>query len=1024
MDTEKKVNYLCINSSTEFRIMDVMYQAILNNNFYVTLHDSEENTCGNVFNIFFNKIIPIKSNQDLYAKNIGLLDRYLSNNKIQDITPSMNFLLNNNFHNEMCLDKKTVENIGKILFFGFNKIKKKHRTYQITTQADLLSKIEQIKFEDIDLLQEYTVENYNEKDNNSNKYEYRTKKHISSSGKECCKESNILPNEIILLINKFQYIKSLSLKIDELYSDVVSKDNLDIIFYLIILNNVNWIVPNILEVNFDLTCSRISNSLIDILNLKLNQELQNIDLKLINKKTIYDYNQVQCSTLYNYEMMTKQRKTNIKIRKINLNNKTILKRFNTLKKERIEKNLPKSQKKKIKKAKTQNVDDEIEESLEFGIGSPDILGGCENFDEEENKINKEIIDELYNKFIDKHTKEFDMIIITASFIMIWDKLCVLNIKCPDIFSTEIRESFAHKKIYASNDMNFLNLFTEIKMLNNLNIEFNCLDYRNFSKILGMVSYNINLSVLRLIFFSNNIFYSAGGIYKLLNDLNESSINQINKILNKKGNIEDLENYSYEEILINYYLLEHFQKNLEILFSLLSHHRKTLSEFVIVLNTPFILVNNDSYNISILKFIINILIFLAFDKHNIKVIKILSPQLKLDSRKYPLISNVFNNITEKQIEKNLKQINTLYLQFTLIKIPNIVNLITENLSTINIGNFDLPTFKSFVDKYISENFRTKSKLFNLKITLQNSLVNYDKDLKENIINLMKYNPKLLHDLDLITNIKMNYDDLKEIIFIIKNNYINKYFFIFNESSEEAINKIKNDDLKDMLCLSKIIEIKRNLLANVLMKKIKVITGKVKIYKEPKKKKKYRKKRKVKEEQKDNKEEEKKSEIKEEDKNEEKENKNEEIEDKSEEKEDKNEKKIITEDEKNEEQEEIKDEEKENKNEGNKEDTNKKEQKNEDEEKEVKEKLKNDEEKDENKKEEDNENDKEKEKKKEKEEEEEEEEEEEKEEEKKVEEEEKEDEGVVLEKNKQFRKIIYAKLVRYIWDKKDILIDVNK
>ena len=322
--------------------MDDMYKAILNNNFYVTLHDSEENTCGNVFNIFFNKIIPIKSNQDLYAKNIGLLERYLSNNKLPDITPSMNFLLNNNFHNEMCLDKKTVENIGKILFFGFNKIKKKHRVYQIATQADLLSKIEQIKFEDIDLLQEYTVENFNDKKNNTHLYEYRSKKYISSNGKECCKESNILPNELILLINKFQYIKTLSLKIDELYSDGNSKDNLDIIFYLMILNNVNWIVPNILEVNFDLTCSKISNSLIDILNLKLNQELQNINLKLLNKKTVYDYNQVQCSTLYNYEMMTKQRKTNIKIIKTNMNNKTILKRFNTLKKERIEKNLPKS----------------------------------------------------------------------------------------------------------------------------------------------------------------------------------------------------------------------------------------------------------------------------------------------------------------------------------------------------------------------------------------------------------------------------------------------------------------------------------------------------------------------------------------------------------------------------------------------------------------------------------------------------------------------------------------------------------
>ena len=331
-EKEKKINYLCINPSNEFQIMDDMYKAVLNNNFYVTLHDSVESTCGNVFNIFFNKIIPMKSNQDLYTKNIGLLDRYLSNNKIEDITPSMNFLLNNNFKGEMCLDKKTVENIGKILFNGFYKIKKKHKIYQIITQADLLSKIEQIKFEEIDLLQEYTIENFNNSQK-GNKYEYRTKSYISPiNGKEYCKESKILPNEIILLINKFQFIKTLSLKIDELYNDETeSKDKLDIIFYLMILNNVNWIVPNILEVNFDLTCSKISNALINILNLKLNQETHNINLKLLNKKTVYDYNQIPCSTLYNYEMMTKQRKTNKKLLSTKSNiksDKTILKQFN------------------------------------------------------------------------------------------------------------------------------------------------------------------------------------------------------------------------------------------------------------------------------------------------------------------------------------------------------------------------------------------------------------------------------------------------------------------------------------------------------------------------------------------------------------------------------------------------------------------------------------------------------------------------------------------------------------------------
>ena len=154
-------------------------------------------------------------------------------------------------------------------------------------------------------------------------------------------------------------------------------------------------------------------------------------------------------------------------------------------------------------------------------------------DEEEKKLNIMIIRELYSNYINKHTKELDMIIITASFIRLWDKLHALNIKCPDIFNSEIKESFFLKNIKIYNDLSFLNLLTEIKKLNILNIEFNCLDYMNFAKVLGLINTNINLSVLRLILFSNDKFYSPGGIYKLLYDLNTPNLTQINKEIIKK-----------------------------------------------------------------------------------------------------------------------------------------------------------------------------------------------------------------------------------------------------------------------------------------------------------------------------------------------------------------------------------------------------------------------------------------------------------------------------------------------------------
>ena len=109
-------------------------------------------------------------------------------------------------------------------------------------------------------------------------------------------------------------------------------------------------------------------------------------------------------------------------------------------------------------------------------------------EEEEKKTNNEIINELYNNYIYKYIKELDMIIITASFIRIWDKLHALNIKCPDTFNSQIRDSF----------YSFLNLISEIKKLNILNVEFNSLDNINFTKILGLINSNVN-SIFKFLF---------------------------------------------------------------------------------------------------------------------------------------------------------------------------------------------------------------------------------------------------------------------------------------------------------------------------------------------------------------------------------------------------------------------------------------------------------------------------------------------------------------------------------------------
>ena len=829
MSSEEKIEYFCIDSSNKFKIMDDMHRALVQDTYQKSLHASDESTFGNVFNIFFNKIVPIKSNLDLYSQNLSLLEKYLSINQIKeikDISNSMNFLLNYNFNGEFFLTKEIAENIGTILFYGFHKLKTKFKFYLIKSHADFKEKLERIKFNQIDLLnQYYNLELLeNKTDKKLPKYIYRKERYVTNDGRIFCEENKLLPNEIILLINKLQYIKNLTFKIDDFYSDDNKKpnnNNLDIILYLIIFLNVQWLLPNILIVNFDLTNNSLSNSLIDIMNLKLNQVLQGINI--FDKKTYYSSNQIPYSNIYNYEMMIKYKEKEIQDKE-NLNNKVsdIIQIFHQMKRNKTnqanQKNHNNAKKGEATKEMLSFGDSENDSSDEeyHDYEKYNMDDNANGQDDEEKKINDEIIKELYNNYINKHTKELDMIIITASFIRIWDKLHALNIKCPDTFNSEIKESFYLKNIQNYKELSFLNLLTEIKMLNILNIEFNCLDFMNFAKILGLISSNINLSTLRLIFFGNDKFYSPGGIYKLLNDLNESSLNQINTAIIKKSGSNNLKNTDFEELILNYHLLEKLQQNLEILCSMIKHHRKSLIELSLILNLPTILINNERYNLSLIKFIIDILLFLTFNKHEIKVIKIISPLLKLDPRKNPVLVDLFNKITEIQHKKFLSNVHTLYLQLNFCRMNNIINLITKNLNTLNIGNLDIPSFYSLVSKITSEEFINESKLINVKIVLQESITKYDDSIRENILKLFKYCPKNMATFELITKLKVNYENLLEIVNEIKKNYVNKYLITFNDYSSAFIDKIIYNALPSVFRLDKNNEQKMKILAKCIIK----------------------------------------------------------------------------------------------------------------------------------------------------------------------------------------------------------------
>ena len=780
----QKINYLCISSSNKFKIMDNMHLALVNDNFQKSLGVLEENAFGNFFQLFFNKIFPIKTNSDLYFQNIFLVDKYFSYYQIRemtDISESMNFMLNYDYNGEFSLNKEMIEHIGNILVYGFDKIKNKFKLYLIKSYADFKEKLENVKFHQIDLLNEYYNQEFflKKKNKDSNKkmqkYVYFKEPFTDSDGNVLGKESKFLPNELILLLNKLQYIKTLSINIENVFSDINNnaKVTLETIKYLIILINIQWILPNILVVNFNVSNMKFSNSLIDIMSLKLSQEIKKVNI--YERKTYYSMNEIP--TYNNYDLILKQKSSNSS------------KANNDI----LEQNL--------------NLEIDSSDDEEYSIkdnNKKEISNEDNNIIENKKLTKKDMIKGIYTNYLNKYNKVLDLIIITTYYIRILDKLHALNMKCPDVFSSEIRECY--NSINNTKEINFLNLLVDVDHLNILDIEFNSLDFINFEKILGLINANSNLSSLKLIFFSFDKFYSLGGIFKILSDINDPNLSM--DLLNK--------NQNFENSVLNQFFLDKFQKNLEILSILLRNRHKSLNELSLLLNIPTLILNNDNYILSLIKFIINVFIFFCFDKNQIKIFKLIAPLINLDNRKTIFLNNLFGKVTPD----NLNNVHTLILQFNFYKMNNIINLISANLTTLSIGNFDLDTFSSFVTKITSDEFLNESKLVNIKIVLNENIIEYDGIIKDCFLKLLQKYPKNLLNFDIITNIKINYEQLHEIIVLIKKSYVNKFIITFNEESESAIKEIIKKDLNYVVNMNKESEQNLKNLTKVLIKKLKV------------------------------------------------------------------------------------------------------------------------------------------------------------------------------------------------------------
>ena len=581
---------------------------------------------------------------------------------------------------------------------------------------------------------------------------------------------NTVPNEILLLMEIFQGIKKINLCLKDY-------NNKTIIPYLIILLNYDWLFPFVFDIEMDLSLEKLSG---EIENLYYEKE-KNIYIK--NRKNIYDDN-------YDNNNNENDNDDDIQINNINLIKKDF--KFYNKKNNNI---------KNIKFIKEKNI------NQTNNVNNP-MSNNVIHIDNNQNIIIRDKIEDKYLNIVKKNMKIFDVTLCYYYLIREVKYLKTLSIKMPDGFIKENIDIIRMKNIpdIGSPNINIFEYLTIISSLFSFNIIFNCLEKKTFENILYMVQNNMNLKELTMNFFPND--NKVLNSQKLIRIAEECGLYK--KILSSNKDNLILTITSNNEMIIKQKLLEIFEKNLEKLFLLLQT-KKRLEKIELILNVPLILNDNEGYHWTILKFLLNIILLLQKEKFNLKDFKLILPYFNLDNRKYPVIGEFLQSINLNEKSKLLKNFQ---IQATIMKLYNIRNLISYNLLSLNIGEFDLDTFKAFIEFYHTEEYLEKSQLKSLCISLNRTVVKYKECMADLTSLISGRNPNNLFELTFKCYFHIKKKRLYELLISANGNKIEKYNIIMKADNLKKYKKIINHN--EFYYLNKDIEMKINKYIPILKK----------------------------------------------------------------------------------------------------------------------------------------------------------------------------------------------------------------
>ena len=743
------LEYIQINHQNKIVGLPDTMHMMQASSFLLSLTPIEE-TLGGEINNFFLSVLPENKEGEI----LKVLTKIANKSKIEKnvLHKCLTKILNMPENDRITLNRDICEDISIVLREVFKKIKKKTKI-KIYEDIKRCTQNYMDNFQKEDILKKFKVFNSNSskalgignryfENNINNGFKYINKnfqmiEEDQYEYKEIKLQKNvILPIEMIILLRKFSMVKNLRLTINNDYfsiNDELSRSNEylnkrkknEYENIILILFNLDWLCPSLVGLELDLSNINIIESQIDLYKYALDEFS-----KLINKEI----------KITSYQISNNNKRATDSLYKSSIS------QFSS----------------------TDELEFVSDRNSTSNTSSNQIIFKLDN-DYNDVVFSDEKYYKTLSQFIKKYMNLMELMIIYSYFVGKMKSIINAKFIMPINLGDEIFQLLKSRNIFI-NDFHILSYILK-KNLINFSLEFNSLDNQTFEKVLNFLEQNKDLCTCNISFFPEEQFFKTELLYKLLQSNDDKfKIRKCKENNNKLGFNPKIfyntkENESLEEFILRK-LSCYFEKNIQNLFYLLTL-KTNIMDLCLIFDIPTILIKNGFYNNILFKFFLDIFILLDSSKNKIlKKLSLIAENFIFDSRKYPVL-NDFCDKLNFYTNKNHK-LQSLIFQAKIYRMPKIYRFIPYNLTYLSIGSLDYETFYGLTDYLTSSDFGMRTKLKQLKISLNNSLIDINQQkLNETIIRLFTDYPKELKEISLYSHIIISYEQLYNIL--IKTNY---------------------------------------------------------------------------------------------------------------------------------------------------------------------------------------------------------------------------------------------------------------